>query len=137
MKSMNFGEDAIMFLIDAGADVNAQNNSGITALMMDAKEPKSIEMLTENGGDVNIFDDEGKTALMYAASRGKQDIVEMLFNDGAEIDYADMAEKTALAYSVADSIQKKVIQILIEYGAEVNVSFEKKYGSRDFILLHL
>lgn len=56
------------FLLDNGADINAVNNKGKTALMYAVKsENKHIaEYLLEHGADANIKDNAGNTALTYA-----------------------------------------------------------------------
>lgn len=56
-------------LIKAGADVNAKDNSGNTALRIVAQNHKKdiVELLINAGADVNTRTSDGKTALMIAA----------------------------------------------------------------------
>jgi ankyrin repeat protein len=62
-------------LIQAGVDINAQNNDGQTALMMAANRGNfsSVKLLIEMGVNVNIQDAEGKIALDYARSHSQDD----------------------------------------------------------------
>ncbi len=73
MRTKN--EEIVQELIERGADINAMNNSGITALMS-ASFNGHIEVVKElikRGADVNAR----KTALIYAKN---QDIKKLLSN---------------------------------------------------------
>ena len=63
-------------LIDAGADVNAADEDGQTALMAAAEKGhvSKVRFLLDNGANVNARDKSGKTALQYARPpRNKDD----------------------------------------------------------------
>src|SRR5689334_7222807 len=45
--------DAMRLLIDRGADVNAQNAYGSTALMWSVAEPAKVRLLLDHGAQVN------------------------------------------------------------------------------------
>jgi hypothetical protein len=55
-------------LIEAGADVNAKDDEGLTPLMIAAhySTPEMVTLLIDAGADVNAKDDDGQTPLMYA-----------------------------------------------------------------------
>lgn len=59
-------------LLEAGADVNAKNNDGNTALILAARNTdinnsfNAVKTLLEAGANVNIANNEGKTALIVA-----------------------------------------------------------------------
>jgi ankyrin repeat protein len=59
--------EAISLLLENGADVNAKDDDGRTALMAAAynKDPKMISLLLENGADAAITDNNGKKAIDY------------------------------------------------------------------------
>ncbi len=63
--------DAMRVLIDAGADVNAKNAFGSTALMWSVTDFKKVKMLVEHGANVNAASKAGRTALLLAASVGQ------------------------------------------------------------------
>ena len=64
---------AVKTLLTKGADVNAQNQAGGTALMYAATvgHNTTVQALLEAGADVNAKDNEGGTALMRAARNGQ------------------------------------------------------------------
>lgn len=75
-------------LLDKGADINAKNSQGRTALM-EATEPsyygtvakdfaKLCKLLISKGANVNAEDNEGWTALMLAAAHDNKEISELL-----------------------------------------------------------
>jgi ankyrin repeat protein len=59
--------DAMRMLIDRGADVNAQNAFGSTALMWSVSEPVKLRLLLDRGAEVNSVAKSGRTALIVAA----------------------------------------------------------------------
>ena len=90
--------------LKAGADVNAKDQTGATALMYaaaDNNNPETIALLLENGADVNYKDDEGITALMSAASGNNPETVALLLKNGAILNAADDAGMTALMYAAS------------------------------------
>lgn len=67
-------------LLKRGADVNARNNYGDTALMRACwdRSGAAVEMLIEHGADVNAKDKEGRTALQWARIKGRTDLAQLL-----------------------------------------------------------
>ena len=83
---------AVKAALDAGADVDAKDDEGNTALMDAAsggwRSEDVIKLLLDAGADVDAKDDEGNTALMDAASGGwrNEDVVKVLLDAGADVD---------------------------------------------------
>ncbi len=74
--------------LDAGADINAQNNWGTSALLMAAEyntNPDVITMLIQAGADVNISDEDWNTALIYAAGNTNPKVITVLIAAGADV----------------------------------------------------
>src|ERR1051326_4434807 len=78
--------DAMKTLLDRGADVNARNTYGSTALMLSVTEPKKIRLLLDHGADVNVASRSGRTALIVAAfANPSAEVVRMLLDKGANV----------------------------------------------------
>ena len=73
------------------AEINAQDNEGITPLMMAAEiaEKTWIRNLLEKGALVEIEDDQGQTAIHHAAVSGDIETIEIFLVRGARVDKED------------------------------------------------
>ncbi len=73
-------KEILEMLIEAGADVNAKDDWGNTALIKACKSgyKKIVELLLYYEADVNAKNDWGNTALMVASERGHEEIVQLL-----------------------------------------------------------
>ncbi len=74
-------DPAIMrMLLGAGADIDAKDNGGLTALIGAAWNGylPAVETLLEAGADVNVRDNDGYTALRKAKKQGHKEIVKLL-----------------------------------------------------------
>lgn len=72
-------------LLARGADVNAGNQAGVTALMLAAYHGRleMVRALTDHGADVNAIDKDGFSAAMLAQHSHREDIVRLLVARGA------------------------------------------------------
>ena len=79
--------DLIKRLHGVGADINAFDQKGWTALMYACLEghEKIAEYLIKMGADLNATNENGSTALMKASQKGFENIVEMLVSAKAEV----------------------------------------------------
>ena len=89
--------------ISKGADVNAQGDAGLTALMFAAgnnQNPKVITTLLKAGAAVNAQNIYGATALMLAAEYNKNSkVITTLLRAGADMRRKDNEGKTAFDYA--------------------------------------
>ena len=70
-----------------GADVNAIDNDGITALMWASARGYTdvVRFLLENGANVNVKANDGLTALIWASDNGCVEVVRLLLENGANV----------------------------------------------------
>lgn len=101
-----------------GADPNARNNNGTTALMTAVchGRVKSAQILLKHGADVNAKDSECKTALMFAAEKGYLKSMQILISRGANINARDQQAKTALNYA-RENGKTEAEKLLVSHGA--------------------
>ena len=113
--------DEVKALLKKGADVNASNKYGDTALMMAVYNGhlEVVKYWAECGVDVNASDKHGRTALMKAAIWGHLDVVKYLVEHGADLEAKDGDGQTALM--VVASLRKlNVVKCLVECGADLD-----------------
>ena len=67
-------------LIEKGADIDAKDKTGSTALMWAARDNslEMVKLLIEKGADVMLENNEGNTALICAQIRGYEKIIAVL-----------------------------------------------------------
>ena len=110
--------------LKGGADVNAKNTNGLTALMMasycgytNGNYAEVVKLLLDKGADVNIKGKEGLTALMEASSGGNAEVVKLLLDKGADINVKNSKGETALVIA-KDKGQKEIVGMLERTGAK-------------------
>jgi ankyrin repeat protein len=125
--------DSIKFIIGAGADLEAKNAAGETALIVAAcggKKLISIETLIRAGANANAADNEGHTALMRLCERAGDfylylgnyaENVRALIDAGADINARNAEGKNALMMLTNPYRSEiRILEILVEAGADVN-----------------
>ena len=78
---------AVRAQLAAGADIDARDAHGQTALMNAARDGQAalVHLLTENGADLNHHAKYGLTAVMIAVIRGHAEVVRILVEAGADL----------------------------------------------------
>jgi ankyrin repeat protein len=124
-------------LIAYGADVNAQNEYGLTALMINSYFgwTEAMQTLIKHGATIDAQDNNGQTALFYSIrSYGysdKTDATKLLLDNGASVTIKNNWGLTALAwahvYFERFEEEKATISAILEsFGASLDSSDESK-----------
>jgi hypothetical protein len=103
---------AVRLLLDSGADPNARNDAGASALLWAIDDAPKTQLLLSRGADPNVRSDDGGTPLLLAAARfGSLDVVKALLDGGAKF-----AGQPAFGRA-AGAGDEAVMRLLLERGA--------------------
>lgn len=124
-RSWSDCEEIVWLLLENGADVNAQDSDGLTALhkvlALGAEDSYDLlKMLLEMGADVNIRDKSGLTALHLAAWSGREYDVQEILDRGADIEATNNNGQTALHLAMRNGMDLAAV-MLWHRGADVNM----------------
>lgn len=110
--------DLLSRLVARGADVNARDASGNTALMYAAwyggGDERAVRLFLSHGARVNDVDKYGRTALMRTT---KREIADALLKAGAELGIRDQSGRTALGMALWQH-QTEIAEFLRQRGAK-------------------
>ncbi len=106
--------EEVRTLLTKGADVNAKDDEGRTALMFAVinLHLDTAKALLEHGADVNARADDGGTALMLAASCGDAGIVRVLLDKGADLKGSYVQTGKTAATLAAEKGHTPVVDLL-------------------------
>lgn len=130
-------------LIDAGANVNAQNSEGFTTLMYilncyhSRLATRALRRLLKHGAAPNLQDKSGRAALHFPAGElagpSNEEAVSALHAHGADLEMKDNSGDTPLRCAVFPRLSFERACCLLSKGADV----EAKDAQGISILLHL
>ena len=130
--------EAVKLLLEAGANINAKNDRGQTALhvALDIRDygyrkyglsKDTIELLLARGTDVNLKDKAGRTPLHLAVESAGADIVKLLLDKGARFNEKDDESGFTALHHAARFGNKDAAEVLIAKGADINAEDKQGY----------
>lgn len=115
----------IIELINKGADVNAPDKDGNTALMYTVRNNHVwlAKILIKTGADVNAQDAEGRTALMWTTLYNYPvQMAELLIEGGADVNIKDKTGRTVFNFAIGeDKFDLMIILIQAKIQKEINL----------------
>jgi uncharacterized protein len=115
--------DRVRALLDSGADVQARDVSGATALVAAAygNHLDVAAALIEAGADVNVKDETEQSAYLIATSEVGDDtrLLELTLAHGADVDAKDSYNGTGLIRA-ADRGYVRIVERLLETDVEID-----------------
>ncbi len=122
--AINGDKEMVELLLEYGADINAEDTKGETALFFAATDTESTEMLEfliENGADVNHLSHSGVTATHIAAASSNLDSVKLLKKSGAKMDAVTASGYSIIYYACTPATlpSKDLLEYLVDGGADL------------------
>ena len=110
---------SLLSLPSGGADANARDEDGLTALMYAAMYASAdcVELLLAQGADPNARSKSDVTALMLAI--GQADKARLLLSKGAEVNAKSKQGHTALSIAAGREGSAEVVKALLDHGADL------------------
>lgn len=110
----------VKLLVENGADVNATNKYGTTALYYaidnNSASMEIVELLLKNNANPNV-----DTILHIACRNQNLKIIKLLVENGADVNFIDNNGRTALFDAInAKNANKEIIRYLIANGADIH-----------------
>ena len=119
--------DMVSLLIEFGADVNAANTAGLTALMFAAKQGHLdiARLLIQHGAQINLIDKNETSALVYAARSGHLNSISFLVSADWVTDSVNDLGLTEAAQQAmvasAEAGHEQVLEFMLDM-SEVNIN---------------
>ncbi|NXH85977.1 RN5A ribonuclease, partial [Edolisoma coerulescens] len=118
----NRDKEAVLELLEQGADVNSKVDSGWTPLQtaVQTGEEGLVRLLLDRGASLHARKDNGGTAFTEAGIAGNVDILKLLLERGSNINDQDINGFTAFM-EAAWYGKEEALRFLYSRGAEVNL----------------
>ncbi len=118
----NGSVEAMRLLLDRGADVNAQNAFGSTALMWSVSDAAKVRLLLDHGAEVSTAARSGRTALIIAAfTNPSAEVVRLLLAKGAKVDVMDKRHVTPMNAATFGN-DTATTRLLLDAGADIETA---------------
>jgi len=113
--------EKVRSFIEAGTDVNAKDESGMTPLLraVSREHAAVVKFLVDNGADLNTGDKWGYVPLVYALWHTDSETVKLLIAKGADVNAKNNDGKTPLDLAVTRN-RPAIGELLVAKGAVIS-----------------
>lgn len=114
--------DKVLQLLQEGADINATDGSGRTAVLAATRNNRAdtVKALIQQGADINIRDNSLDNVLLYAGASGYLEIVKLAIDAGADTKLTNRFGGTALIPASERGHVEVVRELLTNSDVDVN-----------------
>lgn len=110
----------LKLFLEKGSDLNATNDSGVTALMKAVWDPHKTRLLLNRRPNVNAVSKAGNTALIIACyESGAAPVIKQLIAAGADVHARNEGGGNAVT-AAAEAGDVDVLRLLLDHGADPN-----------------
>jgi ankyrin repeat protein len=108
-------------LVEAGLDVNALTDYGISPLMMNSESNhvNAARYLLDNGADLNLKGQDGKTAVYFAVEYNSNETIQLLWERGADFSIESNNDPTII-HSAARVADMKTLKMLSSFQLSIS-----------------
>lgn len=126
--------DMLEALLDSGADPNAQDLSGETALHIAAEENNVdvVSVLVEWDAALNPKARSGNTPLHRAVLNGAESAALMLLEAGADVSSVNADDETPLHYA-CETMNAGIVELLLRFNADETLTCNRGNTAKDTI----
>lgn len=119
--AMYADEPLVRLLLEKGADPNAKNDDGVTALMQVTNSVPKSRALLEAGAEVNAQSDIGNTPLIRAAVYADgTPLVQLLLEHHADVNLCNsFGDSPLIAAAISGNLD--TLRLLLDHGAKTDV----------------
>jgi ankyrin repeat protein len=114
------GLQEVKELLDNGANINAKDEYGNTALILAAHKGHTeiVKLLMDSGADVNAKNIFSNTPLMVASWRGHPEVVKLFLGKGADMEAKNIFGNTPLIFTLRHG-HLDIVELLVSKGADI------------------
>ncbi|TDP85636.1 ankyrin repeat protein [Halanaerobium saccharolyticum] len=124
---MNNNLELVKLFYRDHSNINEKTNYGDTAMLYAAKfgDVELIHFLIDKGAKVIDKDDDNITTLMHASRYNNYEVVKTIIDKDARVNKRDSSGRNAIYYAATYNTDSKIINLLVENGADVNSKNKK------------